>query len=71
MPPSTPFAPFAQVTVEIPEIFAAPGTFADTKNSNMRKVIARRLAESKATVPHSYETVECGEWMAARCLRVP
>ncbi|MFW0777275.1 MAG: pyruvate dehydrogenase complex dihydrolipoamide acetyltransferase [Rickettsiales bacterium] len=28
-------------------------------NSNMRKVIARRLTESKQTVPHFYLTVEC------------
>jgi len=43
----------------IPKIHAAPGTFTDSKNSNMRKIIARRLAESKATVPHAYETVDC------------
>ena len=43
----------------IPEIHAALGTFSDSKNSNMRKIIARRLAESKATVPHAYETVDC------------
>lgn len=28
-------------------------------NSNMRKVIARRLSESKQTVPHFYLTVDC------------
>lgn len=28
-------------------------------NNNMRKVIARRLTESKQTVPHSYLTVDC------------
>jgi pyruvate/2-oxoglutarate dehydrogenase complex dihydrolipoamide acyltransferase (E2) component len=50
-----------QVTFTVPEIMAAPGTYADSKNSNMRRVIARRLAESKATVPHAYETVDCGE----------
>lgn len=49
----------APVHATFPEIYAAPGTFADTKNSNMRKIIARRLAESKATVPHAYETVDC------------
>lgn len=36
------------------------GQFKDTKTTNMRKVIARRLAESKATVPHAYQTVDCG-----------
>lgn len=49
------------MTFTVPEIMAAPGTYADSKNSNMRRVIARRLAESKATVPHAYETVDCGE----------
>ena len=33
--------------------------YVDIPNSNMRKVIARRLTESKATVPHVYATVEC------------
>jgi dihydrolipoamide dehydrogenase-binding protein of pyruvate dehydrogenase complex len=47
--------------VSIPEVAAAPGSFVDIKNSNMRRVIARRLAESKASVPHAYETVECGK----------
>lgn len=57
---AAPAAP-APGSAAIPEIAAAPGSFVDSKNSNMRKVIARRLAESKASVPHSYETVECGE----------
>jgi len=33
--------------------------YTDVPNSNMRKVIARRLTESKATVPHMYATIEC------------
>ena len=33
--------------------------FTDIPNSNMRKVIAKRLTESKATVPHYYVTTEC------------
>ena len=33
--------------------------YVDVPNSNMRKVIARRLTESKATVPHLYLSVEC------------
>ncbi|TFU06557.1 pyruvate dehydrogenase complex dihydrolipoamide acetyltransferase [Polymorphobacter arshaanensis] len=44
---------------------AAPKVFVDTgipheavKLSNMRKTIARRLAESKATIPHIYLTVD-------------
>ncbi|KAF9571112.1 hypothetical protein EC968_001031 [Mortierella alpina] len=35
----------------------APGTvFTDSPTSNMRKVIASRLSESKTTIPHSYVT---------------
>lgn len=33
--------------------------FTKIPNNNMRKVIARRLTESKQTVPHFYLTVEC------------
>lgn len=35
------------------------GAFIDIKNSNMRKVIAKRLTESKTTVPHQYTAVQC------------
>jgi pyruvate dehydrogenase E2 component (dihydrolipoamide acetyltransferase) len=34
------------------------GTFDDVANNNMRKVIARRLTESKREVPHYYTSVE-------------
>lgn len=33
--------------------------FEDIPNSNMRKVIAKRLTESKSTVPHLYAQIEC------------
>lgn len=33
--------------------------FVDIPNSNMRKVIAKRLTESKSTVPHLYAQIEC------------
>jgi len=36
-----------------------PIEFTKIPNSNMRKVIARRLTESKQQVPHFYLTVEC------------
>ncbi|MDE3016034.1 MAG: pyruvate dehydrogenase complex dihydrolipoamide acetyltransferase [Pseudomonadota bacterium] len=36
-----------------------PQEFAKIPNNNMRKVIARRLVESKQQVPHFYLTVEC------------
>jgi len=40
---------------------AQPGAaeYTEIPNTNMRKVIARRLAESKQTVPHFYLTIEC------------
>lgn len=34
-------------------------SFTDIPNSNMRKVIAKRLTESKTTVPHAYSIIEC------------
>jgi pyruvate dehydrogenase E2 component (dihydrolipoamide acetyltransferase) len=33
--------------------------YTDIPNTNMRKIIAKRLTESKATVPHYYVTMEC------------
>jgi pyruvate dehydrogenase E2 component (dihydrolipoamide acetyltransferase) len=45
-PPAAPVAPPAAAYTELPL-------------SNMRKVIARRLTESKQTVPHFYLTVDC------------
>jgi pyruvate dehydrogenase E2 component (dihydrolipoamide acetyltransferase) len=39
---------------------AVPGQeFDEVPHSNMRKVIAQRLSESKQTVPHFYLTVDC------------
>jgi len=43
--------------IVIPTI-STSGTFTDVKNNNMRKVIAKRLTESKSTVPHFYATAE-------------
>ncbi|GBQ89547.1 dihydrolipoamide acetyltransferase component [Acetobacter nitrogenifigens DSM 23921 = NBRC 105050] len=37
---------------------AAPGGFTSTPLSSMRKVIARRLTESKTTVPHFYVSID-------------
>lgn len=33
--------------------------YTEIKNSNMRKIIAKRLTESKATVPHFYTSITC------------
>lgn len=38
---------------------AVPGGFAETPHSSMRKAIARRLSESKSTVPHFYLSADC------------
>ncbi|HTZ38489.1 MAG TPA: pyruvate dehydrogenase complex dihydrolipoamide acetyltransferase [Stellaceae bacterium] len=44
-------APFAPVSGDPP--------FAEKPHSQMRRVIARRLTESKQNVPHFYETIDC------------
>ena len=45
------------VNVTIPPI-TTDSTYEDVPNSNMRKVIAKRLTESKSQVPHFYTTVQ-------------
>ncbi|XP_030187882.1 pyruvate dehydrogenase protein X component, mitochondrial [Lynx canadensis] len=35
------------------------GTFTEIPASNIRRVIAKRLTESKSTVPHAYATTDC------------
>ena len=54
-PVATPAAASTALTTAIPD-FGIP--FADQKLSGMRKTIARRLTESKQTVPHIYLTVD-------------
>lgn len=58
--------PAATATVEItsPDAAISPQSGTDARaeripNSGMRKTIARRLCESKQTVPHFYLTVDC------------
>ena len=41
-----------------PSIHPVNDKYTDIPNSNMRKVIAKRLTESKATVPHLYSSIE-------------
>ncbi len=61
-------APRAMATVERPsptlddeKILALyePNTYELVPHDNMRKVIARRLVEAKATIPHFYLTIDC------------
>jgi pyruvate dehydrogenase E2 component (dihydrolipoamide acetyltransferase) len=51
------FTPSAKA-VGITQMFNIGG-YKDIKLSNMRKVIAKRLTESKQTIPHFYLTVQC------------
>lgn len=53
--PAVPAAPVEDLPV--PEV-ESYGAFEDVNNSNMRKVIARRLTASKREVAHFYTTVE-------------
>eukprot|EP01035_Chromulina_nebulosa_P018827 gene18827-24606_t len=45
--------------VNIPSDHKINDRYIDIPNSNIRKVIAKRLTESKATVPHLYTSIEC------------
>ncbi|KAJ3596444.1 hypothetical protein NHX12_002851 [Muraenolepis orangiensis] len=59
---SRPPAPGSRPNVpplSIPGKPGAPGTFTDIPASNIRRVIAQRLTQSKTTIPHSYATVDC------------
>lgn len=38
---------------------ATPGGFTDVPHTGMRRAIARRLTESKSTIPHFYLTADC------------
>ncbi|XP_065611063.1 pyruvate dehydrogenase protein X component, mitochondrial [Cyrtonyx montezumae] len=46
--------------VSMPGQPAAPGTFTEIPASNIRRVIAKRLTESKTTIPHAYASADCG-----------
>jgi len=53
------FVPAAAQTVSVTQTIAVgEESFEETKNSQMRKVIARRLGESKFTAPHYYLMLE-------------
>ncbi|KAA0724116.1 Pyruvate dehydrogenase protein X component, mitochondrial [Triplophysa tibetana] len=45
--------------VSVPGKPGAPGTFTEIPASNVRRVIAQRLTQSKSTIPHSYTSVDC------------
>ena len=59
--PPVPVAPPTRAPVTAPTPMPTDpvnSRFTDIPNSNMRKVIAKRLTESKATVPHLYLSME-------------
>ncbi|GMH71499.1 hypothetical protein TrRE_jg10584 [Triparma retinervis] len=73
LPPLSASSPPAPVTSAAPPAQAAPSpaaaaattnyittnsTYTDVPNSSMRKIIAKRLTQSKAEVPHFYTTTE-------------
>ncbi|KAJ8249063.1 hypothetical protein GJAV_G00230780 [Gymnothorax javanicus] len=45
--------------VSIPGKPGAAGTFTEVPASNIRRVIAQRLTQSKTTIPHAYATIDC------------
>jgi len=44
---------------DVVKAYFEPGTYEEIPHDNMRKTIARRLAEAKQTIPHFYLTVDC------------
>lgn len=52
-------APVASMSDETIKKFFVPGSYDDVPHDNMRKTIAKRLTEAKATIPHFYLTVDC------------
>ncbi len=52
-------APVAVAPVAVTGVSIAPAASTEIPHTGMRKAIARRLTESKSTVPHFYLTAEC------------
>lgn len=55
----TPTAPLTPVAASVSRAASAAAEFIEIPHTGMRRAIARRLAESKATVPHFYLTAHC------------
>ncbi|XP_040895012.1 pyruvate dehydrogenase protein X component, mitochondrial [Toxotes jaculatrix] len=61
-PVATPPPPGSRPNIpplSIPGKPGAPGTFTEIPASNVRRVIAQRLTQSKTTIPHAYASVDC------------
>jgi pyruvate dehydrogenase E2 component (dihydrolipoamide acetyltransferase) len=52
-------APSAPASVAAPPVASAAAGYEDVPHSGMRRAIARRLTESKSTVPHFYLVADC------------
>jgi pyruvate dehydrogenase E2 component (dihydrolipoamide acetyltransferase) len=57
--PAAASAPVAAMSDDKIRAFFAEGSYEVVPHDSMRKVIAKRLLESKLTVPHFYLTVDC------------
>ncbi|XP_070686770.1 pyruvate dehydrogenase protein X component, mitochondrial [Pempheris klunzingeri] len=61
-PAATPPPPGSRPNVpplSVPGKPGAPGTFTEIPATNVRRVIAQRLTQSKTTIPHAYASVDC------------
>ncbi|NXT01414.1 ODPX protein, partial [Jacana jacana] len=56
---TSPYPRPAVPPVSTPGQPAALGTFTEIPASNIRRVIAKRLTESKTTIPHAYAAADC------------
>ena len=55
---SAPAAPTSMSDDVVKKLFA-PGSYEEIPHDGMRKTIARRLTDAKASIPHFYLTVDC------------
>ncbi|RVE72003.1 hypothetical protein OJAV_G00057770 [Oryzias javanicus] len=46
-------------SLSVPGKPGAPGTFTEVPATNVRRVIAQRLTQSKTTIPHAYASIDC------------
>lgn len=67
--PAAAAAPVSSMSDETIRKLFEPGSYEEIPHDGMRKTIARRLLESKQTIPHFYLTVDC-ELDALLALRV-
>ena len=58
LPGARPVMPTGMSDEVIRKLFE-PGSFTEVPHDGMRKTIARRLTEAKATIPHFYLSVDC------------